>query len=264
MIPLRAVDEPLEQKRGAAPRRAHWATLVGLAIGVGFVWLAFRKLEPRDILAALGAARIWPWVPLAMLSYLAGHAVRGIRCRWLVSHDANLPLATATNVVVLGYAVNNILPARMGEVARAALLGERIGMPFVQSLTVTLLERILDGWTMLLLFSVGLALTPVGGGMLETAILAATFFAAVSAGILTMLVAPYRVAELASQAAGRVRPAWQDRIWGLCVSVSNGLGYLRRPSDALRIGALSVVVWLLETGMFLMMLPAFGLPLRFD
>ena len=144
MIQLRVVEESLEQPRGVASRRAHWATLIGLAIGIGFVWLAFRKLELTEILAALRSAAPWPWIPLAMLFYLAGQVVRGLRCRWLVSNDADLPLSTATNVVVLGYAVNNILPARMGEVARAALLGERTGMPFVQSLTVTLLERILD------------------------------------------------------------------------------------------------------------------------
>ena len=49
-------------------------------------------------------------------------------------------------------------------------------MPFTQSLTVTLLERILDGWSMLLLFWVGLALAPVGGIMVQTAYIAGCGF----------------------------------------------------------------------------------------
>ncbi|MGH0028749.1 MAG: lysylphosphatidylglycerol synthase transmembrane domain-containing protein [Myxococcota bacterium] len=258
------MEESFRREGDVASGRVGWAALLGLLVGAGFVWLAFRKLELGEIVAALRAADPWPWVPLAVLFYLAGHVVRGLRCRWLVSHDANLPLPTATNVVVLGYAVNNVLPARLGEVARAGLLGERIGMPFVQSLTVTLLERILDGWTMLLLFAAGLALAPVGGAMLQSALVAAAIFGVVSLGIVAMLTAPYRLASFVSHLAGRVRPAWQERAWRFCISVANGLGYLRRPADAARVGLLSVVVWLLESGMFLMMLPAFGLPLRVE
>jgi uncharacterized membrane protein YbhN (UPF0104 family) len=264
VLQLRVVEESYGRAGDVASSRIRWAAAIGLLVGIGFVWLAFRKLALADVLAAFGSAEPWPWIPLAVLLYLAGHGVRGLRCRWLVSHDANLPITTATNVVVLGYAVNNVLPARLGEVARAGLLGERIGMPFVQSLTVTLLERILDGWTMLLLFSVGLLLTPVGHGMLETAYLAGLIFGAASVGIVTMLLVPYRVAAFVSQLAGRARSDWQEPAWRFCISVANGLGYLRRPVDAARVGLLSLVVWLLETGMFLMVLPAFGLPMRFD
>ena len=264
MLKLRVVEDSFGRGGDVASGRIRWAAAIGLLVGAVFVWLAFRKLAFADIAEAFRAAEPWPWVPLAALFYLAGQLVRGLRCRWLVSHDANLPLTTATNVVVLGYAVNNILPARLGEVARAGLLGERIGMPFVQSLTVTLLERILDGWTMLLLFAVGLALAPVGSGMLPTALVAAGIFGAASIGIVTMLAVPYRVASFVSHLAGRVRASWQEPAWRFCISVANGLGYLRRPGDALGVGLLSLLVWLLETGMFLMVLPAFGLPLRFD
>lgn len=259
------MQEPVDRGSGVALRRIRMTTLVGVGIGMGFVWLAFRRLEPSGIVEALGSAQPWPWIPLAALSYLSGHVVRGLRCRRLVSNDADLPLATATNIVVLGYAVNNVLPARMGEVARAGLLSDRIGMPFVQSLTVTLLERILDGWTILLFFFTGIALvSQVESTMIDTARATALLFSAFSVGILSMRLFPYRIASFASHLAGRAKPSWQDPVWRLCIHVSNGLAYLRHPTDVLRLGGLSVAVWILETGMFLLVLPAFGLPLRFD
>lgn len=261
---FRTMNSPPDQQRHGAPRRFVWVAMIGLLIGVAFLWLAFRKLEFSDLLLAFSSAKPWPWILFAMLFYLAGQVVRGLRCRWLVSNDTDLPLSTATNIVVLGYAVNNVLPARMGEVARAALLGERSGMPFTQSLTVTLLERILDGWSMLLLFWVGLALMPIGGAMLQTALVAAAIFGVASLGILTMLVAPDSIAKHLSQIVGRIRPKWQERIRRFVLSISNGLSYLRRPGQAIRVGSLSVLVWVLETGMFMMVLPAFGLPARFD
>lgn len=250
---------------GIALRRIRLTTLVGVGVGAGCAWLAFRRLQPSDVLEALRSAQPWPWIPLAAFSYLSGHVVRGLRCRRLVRNDADLPLATATNIVVLGYAVNNILPARVGEVARAGLLSDRIGMPFAQSLTVTLLERILDGWTILLFFLAGLVLTSeVQASMIESAQVTAFVFGAFSAGILLMRAFPYRIGSLVSHLAGRVKATWQEPIWRLCIHVANGLVYLRHPTEVLRLGALSVVIWLLETGMFLMVLPAFHLPIRFD
>ena len=117
------MDTPLEQRKRGTPRRVYLATIIGLAIGVVFLWLAFRKLELSELAVAFESAKPWPWVFFAMLFYLAGQLIRGLRCRWLVSNDTDLPLSTATNIVVLGYAVNNVLPARMGEVARARFAG---------------------------------------------------------------------------------------------------------------------------------------------
>lgn len=246
-------------------RRIHLITLVGIAVSVGFVWLAFGKLEFAGIAEAFRSAKLWPWIPLAMLSYIVGQGIRGLRLRRLVSHDADLPLGTATNIVVLGYAVNNILPARMGELARAALLRDRTGMPFAQSLTVTLLERILDGWTVLLLFFASTLIAPkLDITLIRTAWIAAAIFGAASVGIFVMLFFPYGIASFASRLVGRIVPAWRERVWRLCIYVSNGLAYLKRPGDAFGLFALSVAVWMFEAVMFLMVLPAFGLPMRLD
>src|SRR5262245_24906521 len=128
--------------------------LLGTASSALFVFLAIRRLAFGDITRALERAELFPWLPLAVTLYLCGHVVRGLRCKRLVSHEAALTLPTATNVVVLGYAVNNVLPARLGEFARAAMLSQRSGLPYVQSLAVTVLERILDGLVLVMLLVV--------------------------------------------------------------------------------------------------------------
>jgi hypothetical protein len=116
-------------------------TLVGVAVSALLVYLSVRRMNMESALAAWRSAEPLPWVPLAGLFYLAGHIVRGHRCELLVRGHAPLPLATATNVVVVGYASNNVFPARMGELVRAGLLAERTGIPVTQSLVVTFIER---------------------------------------------------------------------------------------------------------------------------
>src|SRR5687767_14678834 len=79
---------------------------VGAAASVLFMYLAVRRLDTGTLLDVLSNVDPFPWVPLAILSYLAGHVVRGARCRVLLRRDANLPLMTASSVVVVGYAAN--------------------------------------------------------------------------------------------------------------------------------------------------------------
>src|SRR5262245_25585033 len=135
-----AVEDGKEPAHG----RRWLFVFLGVVSSALFLALAVRRLDVHSIRESFAHARLFPFLPIAVLSYVCGHFVRGVRCRLLVSREATLDLTTATNVVVLGYAVNNILPARLGELARAGMLARNTGLPFVQSLTVTFLERILD------------------------------------------------------------------------------------------------------------------------
>lgn len=246
-------------------RRRRIATVLGLVASALFLWLALRRLSLEELTGALATARPWPWIPLAVATYLTGHCVRGLRCQTLVRDEAHLPLPTATNIVVLGYAVNNLLPARLGELARAALLGDRAGIPFAQGLTLTLLERILDGWAIVLLFAVALSRVPSPGEWLLYGIgFAGIVFG--SASLLTgvLLFAPHRSALVCASWAGRLRKAWYEPVWRTVVYVGNGVAPLKRPANALRLALLSLIVWCIEALMFALLLPVFGLPIKLE
>ena len=142
------------------------ATIGGILVSVALLlgwpvaldWTRSARRSPRDIFCP-GCQR--------EASYLSGHLLRGVRCRLLLPR-AGLGFATAANVVITGYAVNNLLPARAGELARAALISQRSGLPFTESLTVTLVERLLDGLAIVGLFLVGAQLPALPQGWLST------------------------------------------------------------------------------------------------
>src|SRR5437867_4298333 len=104
-------------------RKVFWglASLVGLV----FLLVAASHLNFHLVGRAIAHARIWPWMPLGIAVYLFGHRLRGERLRRLVSREVALTTNSATNVVVVGYATNNVLPARLGELVRAWMLMER-------------------------------------------------------------------------------------------------------------------------------------------
>src|SRR6185503_4460235 len=78
-------------------------------------------------------------------------------------------------------------------------------------------------------------------------------------GVLLAVAAPSALLNLTSRASHLLGA----RVHGLAVTVVSqlvaGVSYVRTLSSALAVSALSVAIWLLEAGMFLALLPAFGI-----
>jgi glycosyltransferase 2 family protein len=238
--------------------------LVGLAISGALVYLAVQSLDLGVVRRTLSGAAVWPWVPAAMATYVVGQLLRGWRCQALVKRDAPLTLATATNIVVVGYAVNNVAPLRLGEFARAAMLSERAGLPFAQSLGVTFLERVLDGLTVLGLLVVAIFALGDSTWLDLVAAPAALIFGVATVGVALAVVAPSALVGTASAVGGLLGRKIQEVGIRLAVQTTASVRALRRPDQAALILMLSVLVWLVEGAMFLLILGAFDLPLRFD
>jgi uncharacterized protein (TIRG00374 family) len=241
-----------------------WITLIGVAISAGFVWLAVRHLDASAVAGAWQRAKPWPWLPLAVLAYVSGHLVRGARLRYLVRREAGLPITTASNVVIVGYATNNVLPARLGELARAGMLAERTGMPLAQSLTVTFIERILDGVTILFLLVASALSTHPAGWVSELARVGALVFGAAFMLLGVAAALPRLLLSAVSRVTQPMGAKWHDRLLSLANGIVNGAAAVRTPRDAAVIALSSLGVWLLESTMFVCVLPAMGLPLRVD
>ena len=74
--------------------------------------------------------------------YLIGFVIRGIRTKLMLP---SLNFKQALGGIFLGYAANNILPARLGEVLRAQVIGKHSSISRSTTLSNILVERILDG-----------------------------------------------------------------------------------------------------------------------
>ena len=234
----------------------------GIVISVFFIAMSIWYMEWGYVFEALSNAELYPWLFFSVLSYLTGHLVRGARTRLLVSRDAKLSLFTASNIVVVGYAVNNIFPARIGELARAGMLCERTGISFVQSAAVVFLERVLDGIVILLLLVVSALFLNAGGSVEETIYFASVILGLAAAFVMLVVIAPNRLMGVISKVIYAISPRLHDAALRFTTSIINGFNYMRRPVDALKIFVLSIVIWLFDVGLFLFLLPAFGLELN--
>jgi hypothetical protein len=56
-------------------------------------------------------------------TYCFGFVIRALRWKFLLPHG--IPSADSLGAVVLSYAANNVLPARLGELVRAQAIGRK-------------------------------------------------------------------------------------------------------------------------------------------
>lgn len=233
--------------------------VVGVVASAVFVYLAVRRVDFGSVAAIWREAELLPWVPLGIASYLVGHIVRGIRCRLLVRREATLGLMTASNIVVVGYASNNVLPARLGELVRAGMLAERSGIPVVQSLAVTFIERVLDGLAIVGLLLIATLTSDAPGWIQELVRVALVVFGAATLVILASAHSPNFIVSVASRLGNKLGAKTHDRLVSLATSITNAGACLRDPRDAILLAILSLVVWTLEAGLFVAILPVFGI-----
>lgn len=127
---------------------------LALAWAVTFValYLAFRSVDFNDLLKSLAGAQLWPLL-VAFIFTALSYLLRARRWQLLFVEGA-LSYANALRVLLLGFFMNNILPARAGELVRAHMGAKFTGTTRTLVLATIVMERLVDGLTISLMFVV--------------------------------------------------------------------------------------------------------------
>ena len=118
--------------------------LCGLAIGGLFLWLSLRQTSLEEIRTILAQSHS-TWLLIAIFAYGLNMTVRVMRWRTLLKGVKAISFNKVGAALVIGYAMNNILPARLGELFRANFAGKRYQMPRTAVFGSIFVERTLDG-----------------------------------------------------------------------------------------------------------------------
>ena len=114
-----------------------------LRYGVSLLCLvyAFHGVPLADLWAVLRRFPVWPMVLTVLVSFVA-YAVIGVRIQFMVSPRLRfIPCYCAS---LVGLALNNVLPAKAGEIAMAAWVGREHDLPFDTSLGLVFMGRFFD------------------------------------------------------------------------------------------------------------------------
>jgi uncharacterized membrane protein YbhN (UPF0104 family) len=220
------------QKRGI-----YWQSLVRWAIAflvAGLAaWLSARHIQWAELGAALAHPH-WLLLAAALATVLATTAGKAARWLVLLRHSGTRASpARVVRVLLIGQMGNSFLPARIGDVARAVLLGPQsaAGVPAV--LGTVVVEKALDGLVGLLMLA-GLALGTPLPAWLRQSIFGFTLLTGLLLALLILAAVRREWAARTVRSLFRFLPAGlRARAESLLVRFGQGLGLLRSPGDAL-------------------------------
>jgi uncharacterized protein (TIRG00374 family) len=235
---------------------------IGLAVSVLFLALLLRQVDRHELASAL--EEIQPgWLVAAFAVEMGALWFRALRWRLILDSSVRVKTNDAFSIVIIGYAANNLLPVRAGELVRAQLLHDSHGASRLGTLGTIVVERIFDGLILALFLTATIA---IAGGSDFLRIVAVLMTAAFVGGtVILMLLARQREGEeiwsarLLRLFPSRVRP----RVGVWLGSFLIGLSGLKGIRAWGLVGGATAVSWSLETVAYWLVGQGFGLGLDF-
>lgn len=253
----------------AAKKKSRWSRsrviniALGLALSAGCIaWLA-QSVEPTEVFGHIKQVR-----PVYLLGATVATCLSYIfrSVRWPYFFKFSPPsLWDSFRCVLLGFFMNIVLPARIGEFVRAHLGGRATNQSRTYVLATIAGERLIDGLTISLIFVV-LFTGWATGEQYERGhyiFYAAYFFGFAGLATIAVLVVRARIFSLLERVSLRFRVGGRvsyavERARRFIV----GLEPMLRPRRLLVIVGWSLVIWFMELGAYYLVGLAFNTPLN--
>jgi uncharacterized protein (TIRG00374 family) len=257
------VNETLSPLSSAQPTLFRWSR-IGILIGLALITIALLLWwgGGAETLSTLGGAD-WRLVGLAVMIHYSGFALRGHRWQRLLAHLGHrFPYTEITALLISGWFVSAIVPARAGDLLRVGALrlgnGKRVPVPVADALGSIVLERTLD-------IAAILGLGAAFGFVILRERLPAWVLIAYGVGVsfllalgLSLFVMPSLLAQLSRLSS---HPLWQKGLAFAAQVVTTLRSLLSQPARALLLLGESALIWFCDALLLWLVVLALGVDL---
>ncbi|MEO8945776.1 MAG: lysylphosphatidylglycerol synthase transmembrane domain-containing protein [Gemmatimonadaceae bacterium] len=233
--------------------KKHFRAALGLAISAVLLWWVLREVSITTVLHELSQSNPWLFAIATVCSTLI-FPLRARRWRTILDPIyPKLPFGPLWRATAIGMMVNNVVPARAGEVARAYVLTRETPVPFPTSIASLAVDRVFDAIVLLLLafLSVLDPRFPSGSsiGGVSVAHWAIGGVALVGGAVIllyALVFFPAHLIRLFELFARRLSPKIEERGKAALVTFSAGLSVLRSPKHFAAVMGWTIAHWLMN------------------
>lgn len=116
---------------------------LSIILSLGLLYYAFTGVDLTNLWEIISSASIFWVIVFAFLTVFA-HYLRALRWKFILSSvKPEVKVKNLFSSVMIGYGVNNIIP-RLGEIARAVLIGQTEKISRSSALGTIVIERVID------------------------------------------------------------------------------------------------------------------------
>ncbi len=239
---------------------------IGIAVTAATIWYAARGIPFSSVLDSIRGADFWSLLLLSVPFYIWSNVIRALRWRHLMKPVAEIERPMLYRATAVGFMVNNLLPLRVGELARSWMLHREGEVSLSAVIGTVALERVLDAVTILALALGSLALveqqSDLGGILQQGSKLLLPVALLPIVVIIVMRTAPEFVIRTSRRLLRPLSTQSQDRVESALRGFILGLAALSGGRHLFWIALHSLVLWLVTaTAPFLLGFWAFGVDL---
>lgn len=238
-------------------RRSLARGALGISISIVAIWILLRSVDIGAAFQVLRAASP-VWIAVMIVTASLDVATRGARWRALLAPIVALPYRRVLGYTSLGYLANNVLPARLGELYRSHVLGEREGISRTTVLGTVVVERVVDTVMVVAIASLAVVVLSVRGTMSSAVVLGLAFVA------LLVITLGLGIAAHRLPGTDRIRAIFErrPRLLELARRLRDGLAVAGRPRTLGLAVLFSILAWTASTLTFLAAGQAVGIQLN--
>ena len=292
-MPITDQDDETERTRDpihAMNKKMMMSFTVGLAVSAVALYFAFRKVDIGDLLTYLASIN-YIWVLPALAMVMISFYLRAVRWRIILESSRKISVWHAFHPMMIGFMINCILPGRLGEVARPAILQKKEKVPFTTGLATVAAERIFDICLLLVLFIVTVSavrirpdvnltfgkyhlnratLDIIFGGMLKLGVVLICGIILISIAKVReffygiIMAAPNLLIFAGQNAKNSLRQKICKPLVGIMENMAQGFALMRYPKKVILCSILSLLIWgLLAFSYYLFSLGSPGIHLSY-
>ncbi|HKN57539.1 MAG TPA: lysylphosphatidylglycerol synthase transmembrane domain-containing protein [Gemmatimonadaceae bacterium] len=251
--------------------RPRWRAALGAVLSGGLIYWTLRGISPTEVAHRLSQANPILFAA-ATFCATAIFALRARRWQTILEPVAGkLPLRALWRATAIGMMVNNVVPARAGEIARAYALTRETPVPFSTSLASLAVDRLFDAIVLLLLAATALldpalsaGQTLAGRPLASFAVGAGTLVFILVAGLYALVFFPTYLLRLFELFARRVSPSVEERGRRVLQTFIQGLSVLRSPGHFAAVFGWTLAHWLVNALGFWLSFRAVGITAPFS
>jgi len=251
--------------------RISWRSALGILLSVTLLVWTLRGVSLSAVWAELAGSNLALFLASAVASTLI-FPLRAIRWRIILEPVAPaLPLAPLWRSIAIGGMVNNLVPARAGEIARAYALTRETPVSFASALASLAVDRLFD-MVVLLLLGVASVLDPAfprgarvaGQSLGHLAQGSVVLVVLLIVGLYLLAIFPSQLVRAFEIFVRKVTPAVEERGKNALLRFSAGLSVLKSPGRFAAVLAWTIAHWLVNALAFWLGFRAVGLHLGFS
>lgn len=218
---------------------------LNIVISLAFLLLSLRGVDLKLVLSFVIQASL----PLLVLSFVINVIQNYIRAqRWVVylGGQPGVSIRASFSSMAIGNMINNVLPARLGEVARIYLLEKKTGVRKSTSMATIVLERLFDLLLLLLVVQILGFFLPLPRLVGSSVTLLFPTFSAVLVLLLLMTKRTSWQETVVKKITSMLPSSFAGKLLGIIDRFISGLSVLKSRRQFMSVVALGVAIWSLE------------------